>query len=63
MNDRTYRENLNKLIGVLQLEISELTTALHDAIRRPMGVVPDSALKFYDQKEADKAEERRVEIR
>ena len=63
MNDRTYRENLNKLIGVLQLEISELTTALHDAIRRPMGVIPDSALKFYDQKEADKAEERRVEIR
>ena len=56
-------DDLNKLIGALQLEISKLTTALHDAIRRPMGVVPDSALRFYDQKEADKAEERRVKIK
>jgi hypothetical protein len=28
-------------------EIVRLRTALHDAIARPMGVVPDSALEFY----------------
>jgi hypothetical protein len=33
--------------------IERLLTALHDAIRRPMGVVPDSAVEFYDAKRAD----------
>ena len=28
-------------------ELNRLLIALHDAIRRPMGVVPDSAAKFY----------------
>ena len=26
-----------------------LRIALHDAINRPMGVVPDSAVEFYEQ--------------
>ena len=29
-------------------KIGRLLTALHDAINRPKGVVPDSALEFYD---------------
>ncbi len=29
-------------------EIAGLQVALHDAINRPKGVVPDSALEFYD---------------
>ena len=40
--------------GVVQEEITRLSaentrlrTALHDAINRPMGVVPDSAEEFY----------------
>ena len=37
-----------------------LLDALHDAIRRPMGVVPDSAVPFYDQARADAAESRRA---
>lgn len=36
-----------------------LLIALHDAIRRPMGVVPDSAVEFYSQEMADEAERRR----
>lgn len=28
-------------------ELNELLNALHDAIRAPEGVVPDSAKKFY----------------
>ena len=31
-------------------KFSRLMTALHDAINRPMGVVPDSAVEFYDAK-------------
>ena len=31
-------------------KIGRLLTALHDAINRPMGVVPDSAVEFYDAK-------------
>ncbi len=31
-------------------KINRLLTALHDAISRPMGVVPDSAMEFYDAK-------------
>ncbi len=29
-------------------KVVRLLTALHDAINRPMGVVPDSAVEFYD---------------
>ena len=40
-------------------ERTGLITALHDAIRRPMGVVPDSAQPWYDVALADEAESRR----
>lgn len=36
-----------------------LLIAFHDAIRRPLGVTPDSGAEFYDQRLADEAEERR----
>jgi hypothetical protein len=35
----------------LQAENAALRTALADAIRRPLGVVPASAERFYDQTE------------
>lgn len=41
-------------------ENKALRIALHDAIRRPMGVVPASADEFYSVEEADRAEKRRV---
>ena len=34
----------------LEQENERLKTALSDAIRRPLGVVPDSASEFYDDK-------------
>ena len=37
----------------LARENTALLTALHDAIRRPIGVVPESAEPFYDQNRAD----------
>lgn len=43
----------------LQRENVRLRTAFHDAIRRPMGVVPESGEEFYNVHEADLAEERR----
>ena len=33
-------------------ERSSLIAALHDAIRQPLGVVPDSAKDFYDSTQA-----------
>ena len=36
-----------------------LLIAFHDAIRRPLGVTPDSGADFYDPRMADEAEERR----
>ena len=44
----------------LRAENARLCLALHDAIRRPMGIVPDSAVEFYSQEEAEKAEVRRL---
>ena len=48
---------------ILRAEITRLTAerdalliALHDAIRRPMGVVPASADQFYSPAMADQAE-------
>jgi len=41
-------------------ELARLRLALHDAIRRPMGVIPSSAEKWVDQSMLDEAEERRV---
>ena len=43
-------------------EITTLKTALHDAIRRPMGVVPHTAEAFYSPAEADMAEARRPKL-
>ncbi|MCP6330343.1 hypothetical protein NL460_29835, partial [Klebsiella pneumoniae] len=33
--------------------------AFHDAIRRPMGVTPDSGLEFFSDRLSDEAEDRR----
>ncbi len=38
---------------------ARLLIAFHDAIRRPLGVTPDSGAEFYDPRMADEAEERR----
>jgi len=43
----------------LLAENRRLRVALHDAIRRGLGVVPDSAAEFYDPAMADEAERRR----
>ena len=40
----------------LRAERDALLIALHDAIRRPMGVVPASADQFYSPARADQAE-------
>ena len=40
----------------LRAEHDALLIALHDAIRRPMGVVPASADQFYSPAMADEAE-------
>jgi len=37
-----------------------LLIAFHDAIRRPLGVTPDSGAEFYDHRMANQAEARRV---
>ena len=50
----------DKLIGVLMKERDELRIALADAIRRPMGVIPDSAQGLVSGAELDLAERRRV---
>lgn len=46
-----------------EAEIERLKIAFHDAIRRPLGVTPDSGAEFYDHRMADQAEERRAEAR
>ena len=38
----------------LREENARLRTAIHDAINRPMGVVPDSAVEFYNIKKGGK---------
>ncbi|XYD08867.1 hypothetical protein R1A27_28665 [Methylobacterium sp. NMS12] len=43
----------------LLAENARLRIAFHDAIRRPLGVTPDSGAEFYDPRMADEAEERR----
>lgn len=40
---------LVRIIQETERENARLRTALHDAINRPMGVVPDSAVEFYEQ--------------
>ena len=43
----------------LEQELKELRAALHDAIRRPLGVIPSSAEKWIDEDMLKEAEERR----
>ncbi len=45
-----------------QRDVEALTIALHDAICRPMGVVPASAEAFYQPRLADQAEARRITL-
>ena len=40
-----YAEEMDALIQ----ELKKMRQALHDAINRPMGIVPESAERFYDQ--------------
>lgn len=55
-------EAYDREVGKLNEKVDALRVALHDAIRRPMGVIPTSAEPFYDHEDAIKAEERRVEM-
>ena len=45
--------------GPFLAAIDRLLIAFHDAIRRPLGVTPDSGAEFYDPRMAKEAEERR----
>lgn len=40
--------NNDRVAAALVDQIDRLLVALHDAIGRPKGVVPDSAAEFYD---------------
>jgi len=42
-------------------KVDRLLIALHDAIRRPMGVIPKSAEPFINEKEMRAAEARRLD--
>lgn len=44
----------------LEAENARLRIAFHDAIRRPLGVTPDSGAEFYDARMAYEAEARRA---
>lgn len=46
-------------IDWLEERHKRILLALHDAIRRPMGVVPATAEEFFNQQMADEAEKRR----
>lgn len=46
----------------LRSEKTRLITALHDAIRRPLGDVPDSASEWYRQDLADQADARLLAV-
>lgn len=55
-------EQRMRYIDLLEDENHKLKRALHDAIRRPMGVIPDSAREFYNETLAFEAEKRRREM-
>ena len=44
----------------LESELNKLRIALHDAIRRPMGIIPESAEQWIDQEMLKEAEDRRL---
>ena len=52
--------NPQMMIDILREQVAELRVALADAIRRPMGVVPESADGLVTQDELDSAEQRRL---
>lgn len=47
-------------VAELVAENTRLRIAFHDAIRRPLGVTPDSGAEFYDARMAYEAEARRA---
>lgn len=49
-------------IDKLEEKERRLLVALHDAIRRPMGVVPESADEFYSQAMSEEAERNRPRV-
>ena len=51
--------NPQMTIDILSEQVAELRAALADAIRSPMGVVPDSADGLVTQDDLDAAEKRR----
>ena len=51
---------LRETVAKLKEENDRLLIAFHDAIRRPLGVTPDSGAEFYDPRMADEAEARRA---
>lgn len=60
--DHVRKRKTVKLLEYAQRDLVDLEEALHDAIRRPLGVVPQSADPWYSQEQNDLAEERRKEV-
>lgn len=54
-----YEEELKRVTVIIQQATAKYRTALADAIRRPMGVIPDSAEGLVTDAELRRAEERR----
>lgn len=57
------RDAANEYLAALaeaEGRVKAITIAMHDAIRRPMGQVPESADPFYSPAMAEQAEARRV---
>ena len=54
-----WREEGVKRERAQDARFARLRIAFHDAIRRPLGVTPDSGAEFYEPRMADEAEERR----
>ena len=53
-------EQADQIMQDQRAEIARLRIALADAIRRPMGIVPNSAYGLVTQDDLDAAEERRL---
>ena len=53
----------NKMLRAQRELLQKYKLALADAIRRPMGVVPDSAVGLVTNEDLDAAEQRRAEAR
>jgi hypothetical protein len=54
-------QDLEKKLEEERQKTTRLLTALHDAIRRPMGVIPQSADEFYSAELSRQAEQRRMD--